>query len=77
MILLDTNICILHGLSLRNGTRKSVKQKTLGTIGFLDALFHQIDNDLVGYQTARVHDLFCGYAERGAGFNSGTQHITG
>ena len=46
-----------HCISLGNGAGKAVKQKTLGTIWLCNALFYQIDDDVVGNQSPRIHDF--------------------
>ncbi len=66
---------LFHGFGLWNGAGKSVKQITICTIGFFQALFHQIDDDFVGHQAATVHDFFCFDTQGGAGFNSCAQHV--
>jgi hypothetical protein len=66
----------LHGIGLRNGTGKAIKQKTIGTIGLRDAFFDQPNDDVVTDQTARVHDFFGRQAHGGARFDRCTQHVT-
>src|SRR5690606_27340429 len=75
--MINSNTGFQHGLSLRNSARETIKQKTIGTIGLLNTLFYQTDNNIVGYQTTGFHNLFYFQAQLGTGFNSGTQHIAG
>src|SRR5690606_31065804 len=65
-----------HGVSLRNGAREAVQQETVTAVFLSNALFNQRDNQFVGYQLACVHDVFSLFAQLGARFNSGTQHVT-
>jgi hypothetical protein len=65
----------LHGISLRDGARKAVKQEPFGTVGLGNALLDQIDDQVVADQGARVHDFFGFNAQLRAGFDSRTEHI--
>ena len=68
---------LFHGVSLRDGARKTVKQKTFGAVGLGNAFFDQADDDVVTHQTTRVHHFFGGQAHSCSRFDSGTQHIAG
>ena len=65
----------LHGVSLRNGSGETVKQKTLGAICLGDALFNQIDDQVIADQAPCIHDFFGLHAQRRSGLDSGAQHV--
>ena len=66
-----------HGVSLRNGPGETVKQKALGAICLGNALFNQVDDQVIADQATGVHDFFGLHAQRGSGLDSGAQHVTG
>ncbi|MCY1178554.1 hypothetical protein D9M73_189080 [compost metagenome] len=64
-----------QGFSLRNGAWETVEQETVGTVRLGDAVLDQVDDQLVGNQLASVHDRLGFQAQRGAGLDSGAQHV--
>ena len=48
----------LHGVSLGDGAGEAVEQEAVGTVGLGDALFDQIDDQVVADQATRFHDGF-------------------
>ena len=67
----------LHGIGLGDGAGEAVKQKAFGAVGLGDAVFHQIDDELVADQLPRIHHRLGLQAQGGASLYSGTQHIAG
>ena len=55
-----------HGVSLRNGAREAVQQKTVAAIFLSNTLFDQGDNQFVGDQLTGVHNIFRLFAQLGA-----------
>ena len=49
-----------HRLRLGNGARKAVEQVAVLAIQVLQALLHEADDDVVGDELPRVHDLLGG-----------------
>ena len=66
-----------HGISLGDGARESVKQETIGAVGLGDAVFHQVDDQIVADQTARGHDCLGLQPQRRSGLDRCTQHVAG
>jgi len=56
---------------------KPSNRKALGAICFLDAILDQADDDIVGHQATRVHDLLGRNAQLGARLDCCAQHVTG
>ena len=71
----EVDASFLHGLGLGNGAREAVEQETVGAVVLGDAFLHQVDDQVVADQTARVHDLLGFDAQRGAGLDGGAQHV--
>ncbi len=69
------NIRFFQGIRLRNGARKAVEQVAVAAIIFLQAVFDQADNNVVGYQAAGVHDFFGFHTQRRLCFNCCAQHV--
>ena len=44
---IDLDADIFYRLSLGDGARKTIQQKTVLTVGFLDAFFHQTNNNAI------------------------------
>ncbi len=68
---------VLHRLGLWDRPRKPVEQVTDGGVGRTQPVFHQADDDVVGYQRTRVHHFLGGDAERRAGRDRRAQHVPG
>src|SRR5256885_8358380 len=67
---------VAQRLRLRNCARKAVEQVTVPAIQVLQPLLHQSDDDVVGNEPPRVHDLLCRKTERRARFYRGAQHVS-
>ena len=48
---------VLYCLGLRNSARKTIQHEAIGAVCFFDAFFHQVDDDVVRYQSTRSHYL--------------------
>jgi hypothetical protein len=48
----------LHRVGLGNGAGEPVEQEAVGAVGLGDALFHQVDDQVVADQAARLHHRF-------------------
>src|SRR4029077_15393252 len=59
------------------GAREAVEQVAVLAIHVLQPLLYEADNDFVGHQLSRVHDLLRGDAERRSGFHRRAQHVAG
>ncbi|MNV26119.1 hypothetical protein D3C71_1172330 [compost metagenome] len=66
-----------QGFSLRNGARETVEQETVGAVGLSDTVLDQCDDQVVGDQTASIHDALGLDAQLGAGLDRSTQHVAG
>ena len=64
-----------HRLGLRNGARKSVEQKAPCAIGLGNALFDEVDDEIVADKLTRIHHRLGLYAQRSACLDGSTQHI--
>src|SRR6267143_295370 len=60
-----------HRFRLGNGARKAVEQVAVLAIQMLQPFLHQTDDDVVGNELPRVHDLLCRKTERRARFYRG------
>src|SRR5687768_13055494 len=72
---LDWNACGLHCIRLGNGTRKTVKEKTLPAVWLRNARFDQIDDDVIRNKSAFIHDLLGHHTQVGTGLDRSAQHI--
>ena len=66
---------LLHGLGLRNGAGKAVEQKAGRTVGLGNALFDQVDDEIVADQLARFHHGLGLLPQGRAGLDGGAQHV--
>ena len=55
---INFNAGVLYCLGLRNGARKTIQHEAIGAVCFFDAFFHQVDNDVIRYQSTCIHYLF-------------------
>ena len=44
---IDGNACVIHGLSLRDGSREAVEEKAVCAVVSLNAFFDQINDDVI------------------------------
>src|SRR6266851_5165450 len=64
-----------HRFRLGNGARKAVEQVAVLAIQVLQPFLHQPDDDVVGNELPRVHDLLCRKTKRRARLYRGAQHV--
>src|SRR6218665_3389276 len=74
---IEPDACGLQRIGLPNGAGKTVEQKALGAVRLRDALFDQIDDDVVTDQGPRVHHRLGLQAQWRAGLDGGAQHVAG
>ena len=67
---------LLQGLGLRDGAGKAVEQKAGRTVGLGNALFDQVDDEIVTDQLARFHHGLGLLPQGRAGLDGGAQHVT-
>ena len=67
----------LHRVSLRNGARKSIEQKTLRAVSLGNSLLDQVNDEVVAHQAAGVHDFFGFDAQRRSSLDRGPEHVAG
>jgi hypothetical protein len=66
-----------HRLGLRDCPGESIKKVTPPTVGLLQPVSDESDDDFVGHQGARIHDLLGSQAERRASGYGCTKHVSG
>src|SRR6266852_4848606 len=66
---------ITHRLRLGNGAWKTVEQVAVLAIQVLQPFLHESDDDVVGNELPRVHDLLCRKTKRRARLYRGAQHV--
>src|SRR6056297_537670 len=73
----DGNPLVFQSLGLGDGPGEAVQQETVLTVGLLDTLFDQRNDDVVRHQPASGHDFLDLLAQLGLGFHRRPQHVTG
>ena len=67
----------LHGIGLGNGAGETVEEETLGAVGLGNALFDQIDDQLIADQGASLHHGIGLQAQWGTCLDCCAEHIAG
>ena len=74
---INKNFLVFQRFSLCQGARKSIEKEAVRAVRLGDALFHQPENYIVGYQTASIHDLLRLDTQRSPLLDRGAQHVAG
>lgn len=68
---------LIELLGLLDGTRESVEDESLLTLGLSEVLLDDTDNDLIAHETTSIHDLLGLLAHLRSSLDSGTEHVSG
>ena len=71
------DIGCFQGVCLGDGAGEAVEQVAFLTVGLLQAVFDQTNDEVIGNQPARIHDFFRLDAEGGLCLDGRAQHIAG
>ena len=75
--LVDADAHGLDGLGLSDGAGHAVQDETVGAVILCQAFLQDADDDLIGHQSASVHEALCLQAHLGAFLDSSAQDVAG
>ena len=75
--LVDADAHGLDGLGLSDGAGHTVQNEAICAVRLSQTLFQDADDDLIGHQSASVHEALCLQAHLGAFLDSSAQDVAG